>query len=239
MMWMCDIPKPTRTTTRIFDIIAEYQRRKGQAPPLDIKDSDNNTIAETADIFPLWIKYGDFLYSQSKLVVSIVENEPLEGGYIFADWENFCARNADNLKRMIDALFSDYNPIENYSMTESGADGDKEDKTEIAPSGTTSTAHFQTGINSSGDGELTDKSTISYENAKSTTTPSNTQSMSFDGSTYSGFYKAREHYFKRAGNIGVTTSAQMIGQEIELRKYCDLLADFVHNFIMQYCYFAG
>lgn len=229
---------PTTDDYRVFDIIAEYQRRKGQLPPLDIKDSENNTIADTADIFPLWIKYGDFIYSQSKLVVSVVENEPLGGGYIFAEWENFCARNADNLKRMIDALFSTYNPISNYDMIEKSVDGETLDEIETTPSGKTITKSYAAGLNSSGDGALTGKNETSFENAKSTTSPKNTKSVTLDSETLANVHKATQHILTRSGNIGVTTSAQMITQEIELRVV-DLIDDFVKRFFDKYTRYVG
>lgn len=240
-MWFPEIPTPTRKTRRIIDILQDMGISSADTT-LTIVVGDTE-IADNAMVLDLWLKYGDFLYSQSIMQHYFIDESgtprEIEGGYIIAEWQSFIARNGDNLSRMLDALFADYNPIENYSMTESGADGDREDKTEIAPSGTTTNTQYGAGVNSTGDGAVMGKSVTSYTNAKSTTTPSNTQTMDFDGGTYSGFYKAREHYFKRNGNIGTVTSADMITQELTMRKYCDLVSDFVHNFIMQYCYFAG
>lgn len=240
-MLIQEIPTPTRKTRRVIDILQDMGISSGDTT-LTIVVGDTE-IADNAMVLDLWLKYGDFMYSQSIMQHYFIDEEgtprEIEGGYIIAEWQAFITRNGDNLKRMIDALFADYNPIENYSMTESGADGDKEDKTEITPSGTTTNTQYGAGVNSTGDGAVMGKNVTSYENAKSTTTPSNTQSMSFDGGTYSGFYKAREHYFKRNGNIGTVTNADMITQELSMRKYCDLVSDFVHNFIMQYCYFVG
>lgn len=240
-MWIPETATPTRKTRRLIDILQDMGISSGDTT-LTIVVADTE-IADNAMVLDLWLKYGDFLYTQSIMQHYFIEESgiprEIECGYIIAEWQAFIDRNGDNLLRMINALFSDYNPIENYSMTESGADGDREDKTEISPSGTTTNTQYGAGVNSTGDGAVMGKNVTSYENAKSTTTPSNTQSMSFDGGTYSGFFKAREHYFKRNGNIGTVTNADMITQELSMRKYCDLVSDFVHTFIMQYCYFVG
>ena len=240
-MWIPETATPTRKTRRVIDILQDIGISSGDTTLQIVVD--NTTIADNAMVLDLWLKYGDFLYSQSIMQHFFIDESgtprEIDCGYIITEWVNFIDRNGENLSRMLTALFSDYNPIENYSMTESGADGDREDKTEISPTGTTTNTQYGAGVNSTGDGAVMGKNVTSYENAKSTTTPTNTQTMQFNGDTYTGYYKAREHYFKRAGNIGVTTSAQMIGQEIELRKYCDLISDFVHTFIMQYCYFVG
>lgn len=242
MMWIPETMKPTRTTTRIYDILKEWQARASEQTVevmLSVINSDGVTIVSTGAIFPLWLKYGDFLYSQSNLVVGMIDSDIIDGAYIFDEWYNYNRRNADNLTRMLDALFAEYNPIENYSMIESGADGEKEDKTTTTPHGTITNTQYTAGVNSTGNGAVSGENVTSYQNADSETQPSNTQTMNFNGDTFSGFYKAKEHYFKRAGNIGVTTSAQMITQEIELRKYQDLISQYVHTFIMQYCYFVG
>lgn len=241
MMWfpMIEPATPTRTTTRLFDILHAYLERVSEPPALDIINADGQTIVGEAAVFPLWLKYGDFLYSQSNLVVGMIDGVPVDGAYIFTEWYNYNKRNADNLSRMFDALFAEYNPIENYSMTESGADGDREDKTTTTPNGTITNTQYAAGVNSTGDGAVQGKNVTSYQSANSVSEPSNTQTMNFDGDTYSGFFKAREHYFKRNGNIGTVTNADMITQEIQMRKYCDLLSDYVHAFMMQYCYFVG
>ena len=62
--------------------------------------------------------------------------------------------------------------------------------------------------------------------------------MDFDGDTLTGYHEANEHYLKRSGNIGVTTSAQMITGEVELRKI-DLLKDYIREFFNRYGYAVG
>lgn len=47
-----------------------------------------------------------------------------------------------------------------------------------------------------------------------------------------------QHIFSRFGNIGVATAADMLMKEYELRKI-NLLKDFVHGFILEYCTYIG
>lgn len=204
---------------------------------------DDTEIADNAMILDLWLKRGEWVYSQSDwqhyYVGEGAEQREIRGGYIIAEWQTFISRNGENLKRMLDALYSEYNPIENYSMKESGADGEKEDSTETSPTGTTTTTQYGAGVNSVDMGATIGATVTGYDNAKSTVTPQNAKSMDFDNETHTGFHKTHEHFFKRAGNIGTTTSMQMIAAEISERKKVDLIAEFVARFFAEYCYFVG
>lgn len=206
---------------------------------------DGVTLANNATVLDLWILRQDWIYVQSKLhhYQNAQTGDEIAGGYIFAEWSNFIARNGENLKRMIDALYSEYNPINNYDMVEQGATGTKQDKHRTTPHGkiTNTSSAYQTGINSTGDGALTGKTVTDteYTNADSETEYDNTMAIkNNDDIAESGYHKGEQHYLKRSGNIGVTTSAQMIEQELNLRVV-DLIADFVKRFFERYCYFVG
>ena len=243
-MWMCpEILKPTVDKYRVYDILMMYHE-KGITPNLAIVVNET-TLADYNTVLGLWVKRQDWIYCQSKLqhVVIPETGEELHGGFIFSDWLNFIARNGENLKRMIDALYADYNPIENYNMREQSADGTKQDSHTTTPHGkiTVETTPYATGINSTGDGAQMGKTTTttSYTDADSEITYDNTMSIKDnDDNSESGYHKGEQHYLKRSGNIGVTTSAQMITQELELRVV-DLIADFVKRFFDQYCYYVG
>lgn len=56
--------------------------------------------------------------------------------------------------------------------------------------------------------------------------------------TFTGLTDGTEHIFSRFGNIGVATAADMLMKEYELRKI-NLLKDFVHGFILEYCTYIG
>lgn len=227
---------PTTNDYRVFDILQES----------GIADTDNilqitvdgEEIVDYTTVYNLWTKRQDYVYSQSKLNHFYLRGEEIDGGYIFADWSDFIARNGENLVRMLAALYSDYNPINNYDMIEKSVDGETLDEIETTPSGKTITKSYAAGLNSSGDGALTGKNETSFENAKSTTSPKNTKSVTLDSETLANVHKATQHILTRSGNIGVTTSAQMITQEIELRVV-DLIDDFVKRFFDKYTRYVG
>ena len=88
---------------------------------------------------------------------------------------------------------------------------------------------------------LSDKTetTTSFDEAKTTTTdtPDNTLTAAFGDDTLTG-HEVTEHRLSRSGNIGVTTSQQMIESELELRR-TDLLGEFVTGFAKQTLYYVG
>jgi len=227
---------PTTNDYRVFDILQES----------GIADTDNilqitvdgDEIVDFDTVYNLWTKRQDYVYSQSKLNHFYLHGVEIDGGYIFAEWSYFISRNGENLVRMIAALYSDYNPINNYDMIEKSVDGETLDEIETTPSGKTITKSYAAGLNSSGDGALTGKNETSFENAKSTTSPKNTKSVTLDSETLANVHKATQHILTRSGNIGVTTSAQMITQEIELRVI-DLIDDFVKRFFDMYTRYVG
>lgn len=96
----------------------------------------------------------------------------------------------DSWNKLYNSLFADYNPIENYSMVENENIGSK-------VTSTTSTNQKQFGFNS-----------VEGSDSTSDTGTATTQ----------GDYNDNHRQLTRSGNIGVTTSQQMIESEIELRK---------------------
>lgn len=167
-------------------------------------------------------------------------------------WQNYVSENAENLSKALAALDSEYDPISNYDMIETAADGKRKDKNKVSntPYGQilTETTTDITGFNSSGTGVNADfvQNRQFYQNddggnmahTETEEEPTNNQIMTFDGTTKTGYHEAEEHYLKRSGNIGVTTSQQMIQSEIELRKQ-NLIYEFIDRFVKRYCYYAG
>jgi len=106
-----------------------------------------------------------------------------------------------------------YNPIENYSMTESGTDGttfNKSNSNNKSSSSSTTTSATQQqdvyGFNSS------ESVPSSKGDGNSSTSVSGTDNASGNESGYD----SKQHSLTRSGNIGVTTSQQMIQAEREL-----------------------
>ena len=75
--------------------------------------------------------------------------------------------------------------------------------------------------------QLTDTRTINN---------SNTMAGSNSAGTVSNSHEVTEHFFERSGNIGVTTSQQMIESEIELRYKYNLWYMFIREFITRFTY---
>lgn len=246
MMGMCQVPEtPIRKTYRVYDILSALQ--PDQVPELKIQIG-YDLIATHEEVLDLWLRQSEWKYSQSDGQHYMLDTDPpteIAGGYIFAEWQLYIARNGENLKRKLDALFAEYDPISNYDMYEQGADGKKQDKHRTKPSGKiqTTSEQYQAGIDSlTEQGALTSKTqnTTAYlENANTETEYDNTKTIrNNDGETETGYHEATDHYLRRYGNVGVTTSAQMISGELSLRTV-DLISDFVHRFFDAYCYYVG
>lgn len=234
--------KPIRTARRLYDIMQDLDLYTDNTDTRLQITVDGETIATHLQIANLWLRYSGFIYTQSDLVHYMGASGEVRGGYVLSDWAEYNARNAENLKRMIDALYAEYNPIDNYNMIEESVAGDKQDSHKTTPHGTVTSKTTATGagIDTVGDGSVsgTTSNTTSYQNADSETSYDNTKSMVFDGTTKTGYHKTNEHYTKRSGNIGVTTSAQMIEQELTMRTI-DLLARYVADFMHKYLYYVG
>lgn len=143
--------------------------------------------------------------------------------------------------KSVNALLTEYNPIENYNSTETEnivMSGENSSTSEIS-----TTSNGETSTNTTGETTETlspydsenfnnnsknNSSGVTSETSTSTDNSSNTMS----GTTN----QSNNRTLKRSGNIGVTTSQQMIQSELELRKN-DLINDFfniVQNYILSH-----
>lgn len=163
-------------------------------------------------------KYIDHLLPNS---VDTIEDKEDQINYIYKFLYNqiviFIEANKDNYIRMIEALTAEYNTLENYNMVEYSGSASKVSDTKSTPgtiTATTKVAPF-TDDNQNLHQTTTSalKSTAGYEDAS--------QSMRWAdgdafGATPSGNSVAMQKH-TRSGNIGVTTSQQMLEQELKLR----------------------
>ena len=108
-------------------------------------------------------------------------------------------------ERMATALFEDYNPLHNFDRYE-----DSKDDENTASSGTASSVNAVNGYN--GDAEHDKQNTIGNSETK----------------------RGNKHTAHLYGNIGVTTSAQMLEGELEIRKQ-DLISIIVREFKENFC----
>lgn len=158
--------------------------------------------------------------------------------YLKMQIENFFRRKYDGFSKMAAALATEYNPLENYDRQEDWTDKGKENASGSMSENVKGEAHDQTSDTNHGRsvGEVSamdsnafvnDSQTTSDSNGSSSATTTNESSRgtsSTDAKDNESTHTGRTH-----GNIGVTTSQQMLESELKLREY-DLLERIVRLF---------
>ena len=208
------VKEATNDFVNIFDSVTYFI-------PLNIHSSD---------LYLMWLlKYSNFNY------ISDDKNE-------IKSYIDILAKIYSNrFTKSVNALLSDYNPIENYNSTETESmeiTGQNSTTSEISSTttgeNTTNTTGETTETLSPYDSEnfnnnsKNNSSGVTSESSSSTDNSSNTMSGTSS--------QTNARTLKRSGNIGVTTSQQMIQSEIDLRKN-DLINDFfniVQNYILMH-----
>lgn len=162
----------------------------------------------------------------------------------FSDaWQSFIEREQHNIDRMYEAYFTDYNPLDNYDRnTHSSTRYEGTEKDSLSKSGSinhtegtqTTTDTTQTSPDSSENWKNTDKNTnISGERTDSDSftdyKEENTKSFTNRIDTYDE---------RTRGNIGVTTSMQMLRGELEGRTF-DIVLFFISKFVYETCIQGG
>ena len=119
--------------------------------------------------------------------------------------------------KLVDTLSLEYNPIENYSMTEKGKDTRTPNITQTNKGTNTNTVEVDTAITT---GKTTfDKSDNFINDTRSTNKGTNTDTQGIDTTVTTAGNEKTEHELTRSGNIGVTTSQQMIESERKLAMF--------------------
>ena len=119
--------------------------------------------------------------------------------------------------KLVDTLSLEYNPIENYSMTEKGTDTRTPNITQTNKGVNTNTVGIDTSITT---GRTTfDKSNSFINDTKTTNTGTNTDTQDINTTVTTAGNEKTVHEFTRSGNIGVTTSQQMIESERQLAMF--------------------
>lgn len=128
------------------------------------------------------------------------------------------------------ALIAEYNPLENYHMVEHGEDLDTMDYGQKQKSFVHGRQEENTTIgsqNNSNENEVSAFNSGSYQDNNKTTENLGQRSDSRESISYTDTETEnanqdetlKEHDFERSGNIGVTTSQQMLESELKLRSY--------------------
>ena len=168
------------------------------------------------------------------------------------------ALSAPDLKKALDAWNAEYNPISNYDKNEKDItidsygdsndtrttgdeNGDHKTVEQVAADGTKTESYTTTYDNTTPRLETRDTNeggTISTDDLQVNNKKShNNTSVTYDGDTYTGHeIHIREN--KIAGNIGVTTSQQMIISEVDMRLN-PLIKQYLDKFIYTYAIYIG
>ena len=185
---------------------------------------DGNFVAEFFDEF-----FGSFFFFCSSFTLNA--KNPL-----VKKFDSYNKVMASNLKSQLDVMKAAYNPIENYDSNEEST----------STTGATE-ENFKKGTNTDttevGQGQITTKSDVtSYESntfadADKVTTDESARTTTTTMGERTDIRTEKEHidkFEKRIhGNIGVTTSQQMIESELELRKR-NVVTEYLTEFATMY-----
>lgn len=192
------------TEPKIFDYLGLYESLQ------DFITSENIDILNT-DYY--------LSHSNEKFISPFVEklfNDGKTPEQISSLVAQICySRFGDKWKKLYDALMTQYNPLENYSMEEIRTpdleDSDTENtQTGISSTRTTNAQNKYKGFNA--DEPVTINETDGDETTSTTGASANNETSRT--STHTG-----TETLTRAGNIGVTTSQQMLESEFKVRQY--------------------
>lgn len=164
-------------------------------------------------------------------------------------WEFYLLEMLPNLQRMYTALYKEYNPIENYNMTETekttntltnnlqntnsveNVFGARESST--ATTGSDSTTDSVTSYDSNSFAPNNKNEASSAVNS-TTTDNAHTDSTTANSTNTGTATTDNNRVLTRSGNIGVTTTQQMLESEILLRQKAHLISDFLCGFADRY-----
>lgn len=139
----------------------------------------------------------------------------------------WAAREQDTFKRWVDALAIDYAPLENYDRNEQWTDTLDSDGT----SNTTGTNDMTVSGTMQNDVSAYDSS--GYQPKEKTTTSETTDQDTTERNT-STLDNTGQHYGRIHGNIGVTTSQQMLESELDL-GYWNIYSRITDMFLKEFC----
>ena len=213
---------------KINEIFTENFIMNDDNVDLFVTFSDSTTYPKVVDFinstnqYQLRLDY--FLqHSSDKFVSPLVDKLWNNETYINHNVENLCEylakiiynRFSDKWKKIYDALMTEYNPLENYSMTEERTpdltfEDTETQKSEITTNRETSAQNKYKGFN-------TDEPVLL--NQTDGTDDVTTSGGSEDNETHKTTTHTGTETLTRSGNIGVTTSQQMLESEFKVRQY--------------------
>lgn len=180
---------------------------------LDIVKQKDPATKNSFDKQKVLYKYGDLYFNEG--LQTDLELNP-KWGTVSSALLPIILTFKDNWNKKYNALMSEYNPIENYRRETQGT---RQDTTENTRTGQNTTTGTDTTTDTSNDfiyGYDSDEATPSGKSNSQNeinTNKTDTQNSTENG-TNNGTYSETV-----SGNIGVTTSQQMIESELQLRNY--------------------
>lgn len=186
----------------------------------NVRDANNNVILSTEN----WYSYIENNYGNYKTLRAL-----------FILWGIYQATHLADFQKAWAAWTATYNPIENYNGDETTVrqkmDG-KETTTNSIDNGglvneTQSTAVDNTGYRNDSKNIQTGSTTVTKDTEVKT--------LTVGSNTYTADYVEAETK-NRHGNLGVTSTQNMITQEVEMRLN-PLIVQYLDNFIAEYAYY--
>lgn len=167
----------------------------------------------------------------------------------------WCNTRLDGWTRLTEAMAAEYNPISNYDRTESSSEtenttdtGTHSEQSTGSSSGTGSGTNINSGTETrvhqvaafnSDDPAFTDsdKDTVTpATRQESRSSSTGTSSLTVSGSDSLGRARTLTQSSHVSGNIGVTTSQEMLTQELELRsKWPSIYTIIAQDFKREFC----
>lgn len=140
----------------------------------------------------------------------------------------WCTKEMPIWERVYTAAQAQYNPIQNYNRTESWTDATGENASGTSSStSSTDTDETQTGKTVGyNDSNFTNKDQNIIDGSSSTTTSGTTTGNRNETTTHTG---------NISGNIGVTTSQEMLEQELEVAPKLDIYKYISESFKQRFC----
>lgn len=187
-------------------------------------------------------KYGFMIFPYYDNLEETTLNNAVEK--FVESWDRFMSKNKISFGRIWETYVAEYKPLNNYDMTETESSDETRGKTEkiftpssdnITSTSTTTRDNVDTLVTTFDD--QTARLDTSVENP---TTTINTTTNTV-GNTETSEQKTpnkMSRTLSRSGNIGVTTSQQMIQSELDLRKF-DFVNYVLTEFVKQNLFFVG
>lgn len=191
----------------------------------------------------LFLKYASWCFN------SIEDEKITIATDFFESWGNWCVSNFDSFKKLKTAWDSNYSAIENYDRIEEGSFTDEHHKgtrtsnnlnTKTIDKEKNKTTQSESAFNS-GLTPVSETSGNSADNESEMTTTANatdnfTETRDISETVFDKDTRTFENY-RVHGNIGVTTNAQMLTAEIEMRLNY-LAKNIVKSFVKEFCYYV-